>query len=247
MSAAFSDQACCSECTDTDAMQPAAKRARIEVKTFKDLDLSKFVLKNNGKGKNGQNTYPLVAGEPIRFNLTPSGWLQTPFGFDISGKYEYPSFLGGPAPDKVGSPEGLSLRLNLQPEHAEFLGKLDSISQKAFADIVEAAWSPLVITDELRNLLSCKVKVILKGADMTKLTIVKNGEVSRGEGWDFLMGFLVGSNNCSRAEVKLTARVKKLWNVAKKAGLSLEATQIVLRIDKPVEEDAFGDDAELLA
>ena len=240
MSAAFSDQACHSECTDADAMQTPAKRARIEVKTFKDLDLSKFTLKNNGKGKNGQNTYPLVADEPIRFNLTPSGWLQTPFGFDISGKYEYPSFLGGPEPDKVGSSEGLSLRLNLQPEQAEFLGKLDATSQKAFADIIQTDWSPLVITDDLRKLVSCKVKVVLKGADMTKLTIVKNSVVSRGEGWDF-------SNNCSRAEVKLTARVKKLWNMAKRAGLSLEATQIVLRIDKAVEEEAFADDAELLA
>ena len=47
--------------------------------------------------------------------------------------------------------------------------------------------------------------------------------------------------------MKLTARVKKLWHMAKKAGLSLEAIQIVPRIDKPVEEEAFADDAELLA
>ena len=61
------------------------------------------------------------------------------------------------------------------------------------------------------------------------------------------MNFLACSGNCKRAEVKLTVKVKKLWNVAKKAGLSLEATQMVLRIDKPEEEEAFGDDAELLA
>ena len=77
--------------------------------------------------------------------------------------------------------------------------------------------------------------------------IVQNGRVTRGEGWDFLQRFLAGSANCRRAEVKVTTRVKKLWNVAKKAGLSLEAIQMVLRIDKPVEEDAFGDDDELLA
>ena len=105
----------------------------------------------------------------------------------------------------------------------------------------------MVTTDEIRKLDSSKVKVILKGGDLTKLTIVRNGVVTRGEGWDFLMSFLITSYNCRMAEVKLTARVKKLWNVAKKAGLSLEATQLVLRIDKPVEEDAFGDDAELLA
>ena len=56
---------------------------------------------------------------------------------------------------------------------------------------------PLVVVDELRKLDSCKVKVVLKAADLTKLTIVKNGVVSRGEGWDFLMGFLVGSSNAA--------------------------------------------------
>ena len=247
MSAANSDQACHSECSDTDAMQSAAKRARIEVKSFQEIDLSKFTLKNNGKGKSGLNTYPLVTGESIRFNLTPSGWLKAPFGFDISGKYEYPSFLGGPAPEKEGTPEHLSLRLNLQPEQAEFLGKLDAAAHKAFADLTEATWNPLVVTDDVRKIDSSKVKVVLKGGDLTKLTIVRNGTVTRGEGWDFLMSFLVTSYNCRMAEVKLTTRVKKLWNVAKKAGLSLEATQLVLRIDKPIEEEAFGDDAELLA
>ena len=247
MSAAIFERACPSECSDADAMEPAIKRARIEVKPFQEIDLGQFVLKNNGKGKNGQNTFPLVAGEAIRFNLTPNGWIETPFGFDTSCKYECPSFLGGVPPEKEGTPEGLSLRLNLQPEQAEFLSKLDEASQKAFAQVTDAAWNPMVARDDMRNLKSCKVKVILKGTDLTKLTIVQNGTVTRGEGWDFLQRFLVSSANCRRAEVKVTTRVKKLWNVAKKAGLSLEATQLVLRIDKPVEEDAFGDDAELLA
>jgi hypothetical protein len=248
MSAAvISEHACPSECSDTEAMEPVVKRARIEVKPFQEINLNQFILKNNGKGKNGQNTFPLVAGEPIRFNFTPNGWIETPFGFDISGKYEYPSFLGGPSPDKEGTPECLSLRLNLHPEQAEFLSKLDDVSQKAFALVAEATWNPLVAKDTMRNLESSKVKVVLKGADLTKLTIVHNGAVTRGEGWDFLKGFLAGSGNCRRAGVKATVRVKKLWNVAKKAGLSLEATQMVLRIDKPVEEEAYSNDAELLA
>ena len=246
--AAISEQVCPSECSDTEAMEPVTKRARIEVKPFQELNLDLFVLKNNGKGKNGgQNTFPLVAGEPIRFNFTPSGWMEAPFGFDISGKYECPSFLGGAPPEKEGTPESLSLRLNLQPDQAEFLNKLDDASQKAFAQVADASWNLLVAKDMMRNLESCKVKVVLKGADLTKLTIVQNGTVTRGEGWNFLQGFLAGSSNCRRAEVKVTVRVKKLWNVAKKAGLTLEATQMVLRIDKPAEEDAFGDDAELLA
>ena len=88
------DRACPSECSDNEAMEPVMKRARIEVKPFQDIALDKFVLKNNGKGKNGQNTFPLIASEPIRFNFTPNGWIETPFRFDTSGKYEYPSFLG---------------------------------------------------------------------------------------------------------------------------------------------------------
>jgi len=42
--------------------------------------------------------------------------------------------------------------------------------------------------------------------------------------------------------------VNKLWNVGGKAGIQLEATQIVLRPgDRPKEADAFGDDSELWA
>ena len=42
--------------------------------------------------------------------------------------------------------------------------------------------------------------------------------------------------------------MQKLYNVAKKAGMKLEATQMCIRIaGKPVEEDVFADDAALLA
>ena len=123
----------------------------------------------------------------------------------------------------------------------------EECAQKAFAEMTEATWNPLVIRSDERYLHSCKVKVVLKGDDLTKLTIVQNGVISRGEGWDFLHPFFKKNNNCRGAAVKLHTRVKKLWNVAKKAGLSLEATQMVLRLDKAVEEDAYADDAELLA
>ena len=242
---AISDQACPSECSDLPDMESAAKRARIEVKPFQDLDLNQFVLKNNGKGKNGPIVYPLIAGEPIRFNLTINDWLQTPFGFDLETKFEKPSFLGGKDPEKPGTPEGLNLRLNLQPAQAEFLSKLDNAARKAFADITTANWNPLVNANAILRLSSCKVAVILKGDGLTKLAIVQNSKVERGEGWEFLQGY---NSNFKRAEVKLTVRVKKLWNVAGKAGLSLEATQLVLRpTEKPTEQDAFGDDQELLA
>ena len=43
-------------------------------------------------------------------------------------------------------------------------------------------------------------------------------------------------------------KVQKLYNVAKKAGMKLEAAQMCIRIaGKPIEEDVFADDAALLA
>ena len=82
MSVAFSERACPSVCSD-EAMEPAAKRARIEVKAFNQVDLETFTLKNNGKNTNGNksglNTFPLIGNQPIRFNMTPSDWFQAPF------------------------------------------------------------------------------------------------------------------------------------------------------------------------
>ena len=75
-----------------------------------------------------------------------------------------------------------------------------------------------------------------------------DGKVTRGEGWDFLEKFLMDSNNCRRAEIKLAVKAQKLYNVAKKAGMKLEATQMCIRIaSKPVDEDVFADDEALLA
>ena len=47
--------------------------------------------------------------------------------------------------------------------------------------------------------------------------------------------------------MKAVLRLKKLWNVAGKAGIKLEATQLVLKAtEKPTEADMFGDDSALL-
>ena len=257
MPAAISQSACPSECSDAAMEQiaePVAKRTRVEVKEvkpFQEMDLDKFTLKT-GKSKNGNYTYyiPLVDCASVLVNLTPERecWVDAPFGFDTSCKFEVPSFLGGKAPEKEGAIEGFNLRLNLQAEQAEFLRKLDGAAQKAFADVATATWNPLVTEDAFRNVPVCKVMVALKGSNLTKLAIVHDGKVTRGAGWDFLEKFLMDSNNCRQAEIKVAVEVQKLYNVAKKAGMKLEATQMCIRIaGKPVEEDVFADDAALLA
>ena len=104
------------------------------------------------------------------------------------------------------------------------------------------------MTNALFGTISTKITVVLKGTGLTKIAVVADGKVVRGEGWDFLKVYLEAGNTFRHAEVKVVARIKKLWHVSGKAGLKLEATQIVLRTtDKPQEADAFADDAELLA
>ena len=250
--AAISVKRCPSECSDADmstAEERSAKRARIEIKPYTELDLSEFTLKNKGKGKNGGHmAYPLLAGESIRFNLTANEWLRTPFGFDVDSKFEKPSFLGGKVPERTDASEGLSLRLDLPSGQEEFLTKLDKATEEAFGEITDAKWSSVVTTNPVFKSALCKVVVVLKGSDLTKLAIVVDGKVERGEGWQFLEPFLKRCNGFKFADVKITMRVRKLWNVAGKAGIGLEATQLVLKpSERPTEEDAFADDAELLA
>ena len=233
------------------AEQSPVKRARVEIEvpTFDKVDLDKFSLKDYGKGKGGLKTFPMVDGQSIRFNLTPSGWLKAPFGFDVTTKYETPSFLGGEVP-KNGASEGLKLSINLQKAESDFLTQLEENCSAAFANLGKAIWNPVVTENGLFSTSSAKVTVTLKGEGLTKIAIVANNKVTRGEGWDFLKTYIEDGNTFRNSEVKLTVRVMKLWNVGGKAGIKLEATQIVLRPGvntRPQEVDAFADDSELLA
>jgi hypothetical protein len=90
-----------------------------------------------------------------------------------------------------------------------------------------------------------KVQVALTGSPLTKLTVVEDKKVDRGEGWEFLQDYLNRKGNFSNADVKACLRVKSIWAQDGRAGLSLAATNLVLR--RMVEVDPFGDDAELLA
>jgi hypothetical protein len=236
---------------DADLTMPSAKRARIEIPSFAEVDLSKLSLKNSGVGPGGGlRVYPSLDGEAIRFNLTPQGWLETPYGFDVNTRYEekVPSFLGGKGPENDLTPEGLSLKIKLGQAETAFLESLDAQCQQRFSALTRANWNPLVKDG------GCKATAVLTGppSGLTKIAIVFNGKVFRGEGWDFLEPWVMGApvkgwESLRNAEVKAVVRVKKLWNVAGKAGLKLEATQLLLRAtEKPAEADAFGDDNELL-
>jgi hypothetical protein len=85
----------------------------------------------------------------------------------------------------------------------------------------------------------------LAGAQLTKLTAVDDKKVDRGEGLEFLQDYPEKKVNFFNADVKVCLRIRSIWFQDGKAGLSLAATNLVLR--RMVEVDPFGDDAELLA
>jgi len=179
------------------------------------------------------------------FNLTPTGWLSTRYGFDLNGKYK-PSFLGGQKSEKAKN-ESLAMRVSLDAATTAFLKNLDKMVSEEYKKIHNVPWQSLVSEDLLFNGgSSVRVHVALTGSPLTKLTVVDDKKVDRGEGWEFLQDYLEKKVNFFNADVKVCLRIKSIWiNAEGNAGISLAATRLVLR--PMTEVDPFGDDAELLA
>ena len=236
----------------------ANKRAREEVAVsrFDAVDLEQFSLKDRGENAKGDRAVPQVAGEPVSFNLTPSGWLKSLYGFDLDCKYNRPSFLcqeeTSTEEDKKKKPnvEGLYLRVHLEQKEAEFLQRLDAKCKIAYTGLVKdcSKWSDLVALGNMMCPCSVRIFVPLKAnsntADLTEIAVVTNNTVARGEGWDFLEPY---HRNFRNADVKLTVRIKRVWHLDGGAGLTLEATQLALRVqERPRQAVAFTDE-DLLA
>jgi len=238
------------------ALETLSCRARTDVVNFTDLSLEKFQFKDLRKTKTGvPSVVVLHDGFGVTFNLTPSGWLSTKYGFDTTCAFgRQPSFLGGPVIENVYS-EGLAMRIVLNNETTAFLKEIDEKASEEYKKLHKVEWQPLLTEDTLfGSSATVKIHVGLKGKDLSKLTVVQKEKVDRGEGWDFLKEYMGGCNDFRNAEVKVCLRFKKIWHLTtdkagvEKAGLKLAATRIVLRAAAvPDEVDPFGDDAELLA
>lgn len=231
------------------AVEPSPKRIRIGLRSFKDVDLEKLSLKDNGMTRQGNAklVLPLFEGKKLQCNLTPAGFLKTPFGFDTSCKYEKPAFLTGVA---AGKCESLNLVLQLDTEEAEFLQGVNDFFQEKYAALdKKPQWHGLANSTEKYGVVS-KVKVILDGENQTQLKIVgSDKKVCTGYGWTFLKERLDGHNfRGGRCKVHLS--LSGLWCVSRKAGLTLTASHLVLVAPEKVEEwgdDEVFDDEALLA
>ena len=229
----------------------AQKRQRVEtVKSFEDIDVDaariKEVKRTTQSTEKGVGKYlvPLVENEMTSFNLSPGDWSTIPFGFDTSGNFERPAFLTGAESTKQ---EGLHIRMSVAGPQVDFLQRLDLAFAVEYTKIDETSkWSELLGKSLFQEAL-VKVFVPLSGHHLCGIKIVADGKVVKGEGWEFLKGYLLSHSNFRRAEVKVVAKVMRIWNMNDKAGMSLIATQLVVKpLMKPLEADAFPD-SELLA
>ena len=231
----------------TTASQGAAKRQRVEpVKPFGEIDTGSARIKEGAPKKTGGKfLVPLIGNEMMPFNLSPTVWNTMPFGFDLSGKFEKPSFLGGPESDKQ---EGLHIRVAIGEEQAVFLRSLDLAFAVEFSKYEQQPqWSDIVVDSPLLGETHVKLFVPLKGQNLPTLKVVQNGEVLTGAGWDFLQPHLQSAAAFRRAEVKVVAKVQRIWSMSGKAGVTLVVTQLALRPQqKPAEEDAFPDNDLLM-
>jgi hypothetical protein len=94
---------------------------------------------------------------------------------------------------------------------------------------------------------SVKVKVMLGKDAETRIKVVDPAKnVHEGRGWEFLREHM-GTHNFRGAKVKVTLRLDALWNVAKRAGLRLVATHLVLIQPEEVQVlDGWGNNELLL-
>ena len=227
------------EKNDTESTEATPKRARFEMPSFKDLDLQKLSLKDNGLNRQGNAklVLPLYGGNKLCFNLTPAGFLKTPFGFDTSCKYEKPSFLMG---NFAGKSESLSLVLQLGEEEAEFFKNVNEFYKQKFAELDKKPhWHDLVnFTDKYGPV--GKVKVVLDGENQTQIKIAgEDKSIRTGYGWTFLKPYLDENRNFRGCRCKVSVKLTSLWCKLGKAGLMLTATHLVLAA--PEKEEGWGD------
>ena len=208
----------------------SSKRARTAaVHNFDSISCDKISLGLEGE--------PLLDGDVPRINLTPTGFLNVRYGFNLSGVYEKPNFL---VPDSDSKAGFLSIRVALDKAQLDFLNAFDAKCRQTYLEThSDDEWFPLTSHIEREDLWTVKIKVYFQGTVTLMRVWEKEGPVLAGD-WEQARE-LMESNSCFyRADVKLVVKPQRIWTYNGKAGLCLMATQLALRpAVVPPEIDVF--------
>ena len=227
-----------------------SKRVKREMLDYGALDLSQLKLEDDGLDKKGNRRLrPLLGESLLHCNLTPLGFQVSPFGFDVTGKFQKPSFLSNQSPRRS---EGLNLPMNFEiKKEFAFLQSVDSFFKGKLAEMDDKLkWRSLELdSHRMAYTYQSKVKVVLAGEGLTQIKIIdRNMNIHTGAGWEFLQPHLEPFKNFRWARVKVAVCLSDLWCMDGKAGLTLTATHLVLTFPKPLrgkkptdEDERFGD------
>ena len=223
--------------------EPAAKRARANTwVSLRDMPLGELVVADRGKNKHGGhilalNNPQLTLGEE---------WMTVTYGFDLASVYldKNLAILGGPGSEAA---ESLPLRLEA---NAELAAKIAEAEETIKAQIPgKFVWSSILKEHERTGTTTVGVKVVLKAggrSECTQFKLCRGEEILTGAGMDFLRPFLDQYNGLRGCRVKggFTAKV---WTAGGRAGISLEANQLGMKLpEREPEVTWLFSDAELL-
>ena len=213
------------------AMASPAKRARMAIPSFKDIDVREIAFK---LGRDEKTYFAELGGGQVQFNLTPEGSMKVIYGFDMDGKMEKRAFHDNMI---VKGSESLAIRVKLEDAQLDFLESLENWCKQC-PSVQGKEWIPLINYNDKYKTASAKLRVCLTGA-CTDIKIMGD-EIKKGRGWQFLKDNAVG--NFTAAEVKVVAKLR-IYTVDDKAGISLAATELFLNPIERVERvETFADD-----
>jgi len=213
------------------AMASPAKRARMAIPSFKDIDVREIAFK---LGRDQKTYFAELGGGQVQFNLTPEGSMKVIYGFDMDGKMEKRAFHDNMI---VKGSESLAIRVKLEDAQLDFLESLENWCKQC-PSVQGKEWIPLINYNDKYKMASAKLRVGLTGS-CTDIKIMGD-EIKKGRGWQFLKDNAVG--NFTAAAVKVVAKLR-IYTVDDKAGISLAATELFLNPIERVERvETFADD-----
>jgi len=213
------------------AMASPAKRARMAIPSFKDIDVREIAFK---LGRDEKTYFAELGGGQVQFNLTPEGSMKVIYGFDMDGKMERRAFHDNMI---VKGSESLAIRVKLEDAQLDFLESLENWCKQC-PSVQGKEWIPLINYNDKYKTASAKLRVCLTGA-CTDIKIMGD-EIKKGRGWQFLKDNAVG--NFTAAAVKVVVKLR-IYTVDDKAGISLAAAELFLNPIERVERvETFADD-----